>query len=159
MEADGSRRLSELDRIDESINEKIDDLFPGMSLKLHFDVPSFEDIFKAGTVKVIERDEEARDFTAYGHGAQRSIQMALIRHLADIKQDSDCSTTTLLLIDEPELYLHPFAIEQVRESLHALSLHGYQIVFSTHSAQMITCLLYTSPSPRDRQKSRMPSSA
>ena len=26
-------------------------------------------------------------------------------------------------------------------------------------AQYITCLLYTSPSPRDRQKSRMPSSA
>ena len=26
-------------------------------------------------------------------------------------------------------------------------------------AQMVTCLLYTSPSPRDRQKSRMPSSA
>ena len=26
-------------------------------------------------------------------------------------------------------------------------------------AQFITCLLYTSPSPRDRQKSRMPSSA
>ena len=25
--------------------------------------------------------------------------------------------------------------------------------------QLITCLLYTSPSPRDRQKSRMPSSA
>ena len=24
---------------------------------------------------------------------------------------------------------------------------------------MMTCLLYTSPSPRDRQKSRMPSSA
>ena len=28
----------------------------------------------------------------------------------------------------------------------------------THT-QFITCLLYTSPSPRDRQKSRMPSSA
>ena len=25
--------------------------------------------------------------------------------------------------------------------------------------QVVTCLLYTSPSPRDRQKSRMPSSA
>ena len=25
--------------------------------------------------------------------------------------------------------------------------------------QVLTCLLYTSPSPRDRQKSRMPSSA
>ena len=28
-----------------------------------------------------------------------------------------------------------------------------------HSNQYGTCLLYTSPSPRDRQKSRMPSSA
>ena len=28
----------------------------------------------------------------------------------------------------------------------------------THG-QLISCLLYTSPSPRDRQKSRMPSSA
>ena len=29
----------------------------------------------------------------------------------------------------------------------------------TYSFQDTTCLLYTSPSPRDRQKSRMPSSA
>ena len=28
-----------------------------------------------------------------------------------------------------------------------------------HGAVYLTCLLYTSPSPRDRQKSRMPSSA
>ena len=27
------------------------------------------------------------------------------------------------------------------------------------TASMLACLLYTSPSPRDRQKSRMPSSA
>ena len=29
----------------------------------------------------------------------------------------------------------------------------------THTITYTTCLLYTSPSPRDRQKSRMPSSA
>ena len=29
----------------------------------------------------------------------------------------------------------------------------------TYASQVVTCLLYTSPSPRDRQKSRMPSSA
>ena len=33
------------------------------------------------------------------------------------------------------------------------------IAFSTNGQRDITCLLYTSPSPRDRQKSRMPSSA
>lgn len=138
MSADGSRRLPELDDIDNAINEKIEDLFPGVSLKLHFEVPSFQDIFRAGTVKVLEDTDVARDFVAYGHGTQRAIQMALIRHLADVKQSLDSPTTTLLLIDEPELYMHPFAIEQVREALHSLSEHGYQVVFSTHSAQMIT---------------------
>ena len=29
----------------------------------------------------------------------------------------------------------------------------------THTSLALSCLLYTSPSPRDRQKSRMPSSA
>lgn len=138
MSAEGSRRLPELDQIDGAINEKIEDLFPGISLKLHFEVPSFQDIFRAGTVKVLEDAGAMRDFAAYGHGTQRAIQMALIRHLADVRQSIDSPTTTLLLIDEPELYMHPFAIEQVREALHSLSKHGYQVVFSTHSAQMIT---------------------
>ncbi|EHY78646.1 ATP-dependent OLD family endonuclease [Stutzerimonas stutzeri ATCC 14405 = CCUG 16156] len=138
MSASGNKRLPELDAIDTSINKKIEDLFPGISLKLHFDVPTFEEIFKAGTVRVFEQQDVGRDFSAYGHGAQRSIQMALIRHLAEVKKDAESPTTTVLLIDEPELYLHPFAIEQVREALHTLSQHGYQIIFSTHSGQMIT---------------------
>ena len=33
------------------------------------------------------------------------------------------------------------------------------VVFGGQSTEANTCLLYTSPSPRDRQKSRMPSSA
>lgn len=138
MAADGDKRLEELNDIDESINEKIDNLFPGLRLKLHFEVPNFEEIFKSGTVRVYDEAGIGRDFTSYGHGAQRSIQMALIRHLAEVKKESESPTTTLLLIDEPELYLHPFAIEQVREALHALSENGYQVLFSTHSAQMIT---------------------
>ncbi|MGE6104814.1 ATP-dependent nuclease [Aeromonas veronii] len=138
MSADGERRLDELAEIDKSINDKIENLFPGISLKLHFDVPDFEDIFNAGTVKVYENKLDGRDIASYGHGAQRSVQMALIQHLAEIKQSSDSPTTTLLLIDEPELYLHPFAIEQVREALYQLSLHGYQVIYTTHSAQMIT---------------------
>ena len=33
------------------------------------------------------------------------------------------------------------------------------IDISLHLGSLLACLLYTSPSPRDRQKSRMPSSA
>jgi predicted ATP-dependent endonuclease of OLD family len=65
--------------------------------------------------------------------------MALVQHLAEVKRGNGAQgSTTLLLIDEPELYLHPFAIEQVRQALIALSCSGYQVVISTHSAQMIT---------------------
>ena len=34
-----------------------------------------------------------------------------------------------------------------------------RLLLRKHRADLETCLLYTSPSPRDRQKSRMPSSA
>jgi hypothetical protein len=136
--AEGHARFDALSQIDQAISSKVEEFFPGISLKLHFDVPSFQELFSKGTVKVFENAVDSRDFEKFGHGAQRSIQMALIRHLAEIRQTADTPTTTLLLIDEPELYLHPFAIEQIREALHALSGHGYQVIFSTHSAQMIT---------------------
>ncbi|WP_028115647.1 AAA family ATPase [Ferrimonas senticii] len=136
--ADGNKRVDTLDKIDSSINEKIENFFPGVSLKLHFNVPDFDDIFKAGTVKVYEDQHIGREFGEYGHGAQRSIQMALIQELAEVKKNTQGESTTLLLIDEPELYLHPFAIEQVREALFGLTKNGYQVIFSTHSAQMIT---------------------
>ena len=37
--------------------------------------------------------------------------------------------------------------------------NGSAITFDNGAVTTIDCLLYTSPSPRDRQKSRMPSSA
>jgi len=139
ISSSGDMRFGELSTIDQNVNSKVNDLFPGMSVKLHFDTPTIDDLIKAGTLKVFEGAGNGRDFTSYGHGAQRSIQMALVQYLAEIKRgNNNSSSTTLLLIDEPELYLHPFAIEQVREALVALSESGYQVLISTHSAQMIT---------------------
>ena len=40
-----------------------------------------------------------------------------------------------------------------------LVMFGTVMIFSASYYKSISCLLYTSPSPRDRQKSRMPSSA
>lgn len=137
--SDGDLRFGELANIDQNVNIKVNDLFPGMSVKLHFDTPTIDELIKAGTLKVFEGQANGRDFSYYGHGAQRSIQMALVQYLAEVRRsNTDKLATTLLLIDEPELYLHPFAIEQVREALVSLSSNGYQVLISTHSAQMIT---------------------
>lgn len=139
ISSDGDMRFGELSAIDNNVNQKVNELFPGMSLKLHFDAPSFDELIKSGSVKVYEEKNQGREFSSYGHGAQRSIQMAMVQYLAEVKRgNTNQQSTTLLLVDEPELYLHPFAVEQIRKALIALSQSGYQVLLSTHSAQMVT---------------------
>ncbi len=142
ISAKGAQRFAELDQIDASINAKVRDLFPGVSVRLDFPVPLIEELIKAGTVRVFEDEDPngpGRAFGSFGHGSQRAIQMALVRHLAELRRGQAVNGgVNLLLIDEPELYLHPFAVEHIREALKTLAASGYQVVFTTHSAQMIT---------------------
>ena len=44
---------------------------------------------------------------------------------------------------------------QYKKKYHKIS----DFEMTNQNNELVTCLLYTSPSPRDRQKSRMPSSA
>lgn len=138
IDANGSNRATELIQFDSNLNSKVTEFFPGVSVKVHIPLPDLKDIFKSGTLKIFEPNNPSsgRDVSMMGHGAQRSIQMALIRHLADLRGNSQISRT-LLLIDEPELYLHPQAIEVLRYSLKKLSQAGYQVIISTHSPMMI----------------------
>ena len=140
LEADGIARAPELNAFDTAVNQKIDAFFPDVNVKIHVPTPELKDVFSKGTIKVYEQQLPiGRDVGSLGHGAQRSIQMALIQHLAQIKRANQNNlTTTLLLIDEPELYLHPQAIEIVRVALKFLSTQGYQVIFSTHTALMLT---------------------
>ena len=140
LEAEGNTRAPELTAFDQEINTKLDSFFPDITIRVHIPTPELKEIFKKGTIKVYENlHPNPKEVGTLGHGAQRSIQMTLIRHLADLKLAYQQNrTTTLLLIDEPELYLHPQAIEILRQALNILSDQGYQIVFSTHSPFMIT---------------------
>lgn len=136
---DGKERLKDFEDFDNSINKKIEDFFPGLSLNIDIPTPDITDLFKQGRLKVTEEGNRKKtDFNEMGHGAQRAIQMTLIRHLAEIIKDvSKEGKTNLLLIDEPELFLHTQAIELLRSSLKMLSNKGYQVIFTTHSPFMI----------------------
>jgi len=140
LDAGGTARATELNAFDTAVNSKVESFFPGVSIKVHVPTPELKEVFSKGTIKVFENlNPIGKDVSALGHGAQRSIQMALIRHLADIKRATGGQTSnTILLIDEPELYLHPQAIEVLRDALKTLSTQGYQVIFSTHSPFMIT---------------------
>lgn len=140
LAADGSDRAAELQILDGEMSAQLNELFPGLSLRVDISPPELPDLFKAGTVQVIENESPdiCREFESVGHGAQRCIQMALIRHLAAKNITEGSPRRTLLLIDEPELYLHPQGVEQVRLALKRLSENGYQVVFSTHSPSLLT---------------------
>lgn len=140
LDSESTLRAEELIQFDNDVNVKIETFFPGINLKVHIPTPEIKEVFSKGTIKIFETDAlQGKDISSFGHGAQRSVQMALIRHLADVRRANNNSVTnTLLLIDEPELYLHPQAIEVLRDALKQLSTEGFQVIFSTHSPFMIT---------------------
>lgn len=139
IEFDGSARIPALSEIDTGINKILNQIFPDVSVKLHFPTPNISDILKDGTLKIFENEITSRELNNFGHGTQRSIQMALIRYLAQVKKVSTTKRkTTVICIDEPELYLHPSTIHLIKDSLLTLSKNGYQILFSTHSPSLLS---------------------
>ena len=137
----GENQAAEIQSFDREVNDKLRPLFPSVRVELDIPIPTLETFLKTATLKVIDEDDGfERDINRMGAGSRRAIQMALIRYLAEIKKhhNNHYLSRTLLLIDSPELYLHPQAVELVRVALKNLSNEGYQVVFATHSAQMVT---------------------
>ena len=135
------KRADEIQAFDKEVNAALRPLFPSVKVELDIPVPTLETFLKSATIKVVDEDDGfERDISRMGAGSQRAIQMALIRYLAEIKKhhNNHDLSRKLLLIDSPELFLHPQAVELVRVALKNLSNEGYQVIFATHSAQMVT---------------------
>lgn len=140
LSASGEGRAPELEEADAGMNCQLASLFPGLTVKLHVEPPTIPDLLKVGTVRVFEEGATAmREVGSLGHGAQRAIQIALIQYLAERLRDTGATTDgrVLLLVEEPELYLHPQAVARVREALRTLSSGRFQVVVSTHSPLML----------------------
>ena len=76
----------------------------------------------------------------------------------------------LVILDEPTSGLDPVGCREIKDLILNLKARGKTIILSSHLLADVEdvcdraviyygCLLYTSPSPRDRTRSRMPSSA
>ncbi|WP_420208002.1 ATP-dependent nuclease [Candidatus Electronema sp. JC] len=137
----GENRSQHLDNFDKKASEALGGFFTGLKLNLDLPVIEAKDFFKSGDLLVEDTiTGDKRRFDQMGTGAQRAIQMALLRYLADIRrsQISETHSRRLLLIDEPELYLHPQGVRRLRQALEFLSTSGFQVIFSTHSPLMLS---------------------
>jgi len=137
LDADGEERPAEIIEFDTEANKAVALFFPDVSVRLHIPTPELDQLFKTGTIKVYENSDPGREITSMGHGAQRAVQMALVQYLAEKTGAGKLSTRRLLIVEEPELYMHPHGIEQVRSALKKLSLSGYQVLVATHSPLVI----------------------
>ena len=70
--------------------------------------------------------------------------------LADLEEINRCDKTT----NNPHR-----GMSKVKYSSNEMSHKTVYATLTSYVRRVYGCLLYTSPSPRDRQKSRMPSSA
>ena len=91
------------------------------------------------------------------HNAGRSqMAAAFLTHLAGDKVEVRSAGSA------PADSINPAVVEALKEVGIDISNEQPKVLTTSAVEQsdvVITCLLYTSPSPRDRQKSRMPSSA
>ena len=100
--------------------------------------------------------------TTYDQAIQDSH---LRQHFDDFQQKEVLPALTQALPFDKRQYLDVitsrFSNQAIADSLERICMDGYSKmqIFIRPTLQGCYCLLYTSPSPRDRQKSRMPSSA
>lgn len=140
LTTDGANRSAHLQSFDDAASNALKHFFPGLRLDLDLQVVELKEFFKAGDLHVTDvATGDRRRFHQVGTGAQRAIQMALVRYLAESANAEHVRPSRrLLLIDEPELYLHPQGVRRLRLALAQLAEAGFQVVFSTHSPLMLS---------------------
>lgn len=80
----------------------------------------------------------------HGTGLQRTFLWSALKMLAETGRHKvgtkaiDINKSKILLIEEPEAFLHPSAIREAREALYAIAkLDGWQVMTTTHSPMFI----------------------
>ena len=96
------------------------------------------------------RLDEAMVTTAWGSARDADISVFLIDAERGLNDDLETIIAKLETVSGPVVLLINKIDQIQRDKLLELTAKLHELY---------TCLLYTSPSPRDRQKSRMPSSA
>ena len=114
-----------------------------------------EDVRYVGKVEVAEA-------TKVIENVQRDINIALVNELAQIFPELDLDVEDVLSAAATKWNFHRYT-PGIGVGGHCIPVDPYYMMQRAQEvgvpAELITCLLYTSPSPRDQRGSRMPSSA
>ena len=131
----------EINKAQDGISEIIKNVFP--SYKVIFDARPEDDLektinlFKAGS-KLLMGPEHGYQSTIdrQGSGARRTLLWAALKYISETSSTND--RPHVLLLDEPELCLHPNAVREACQVLYDLPKQSnWQVMVTTHSPAFI----------------------
>jgi putative ATP-dependent endonuclease of the OLD family len=141
VEAEGApQRIGSLGVVENKIAELLRRIMPSVqSVALSVEVQDLKDLFSAGVSLAVD-DGVTTDVLAKGHGLQRCIVFTLLQTLIlnernQLVADANANSSErpiILLIEEPELYIHPQLGKLFFDVMRQFS-DTDQVIYSTHS--------------------------
>jgi predicted ATP-dependent endonuclease of OLD family len=132
-DACGLLRTDDFNKLETTLREQVRKLTGFIDADLKFTVPDVLDHYRS--LKLIVRESSYYDeFSALdmGAGIQSAIFISIMEAYRQLKRAG-----SILLIEEPEVYLYPHARRYFYNLLKNLAEHGNQIFYSTHSTEFV----------------------
>lgn len=128
---------TEFGRLMNELNNMAHTLFPNTSIHVSANLDDADKVIKP--IFDVEMESNVKTAVSYqGHGMIRTTAFQLLRFAQEfVNRTLDYPRDTILCFEEPELFLHPAASNQLRDALYNFVGENNQIIATTHSPYMI----------------------
>lgn len=132
----GDQRIDSIKKTESRLNDVLNTYMP-VELEIEFQAPTIETLLS--TPRLFADDGFRNAVENKGHGLQRAIIFSILQSYSELiaTQDSEFRKTTILGIEEPEIYMHPQAQRNIRRVFRTITKDKDQIFFTTHSPNLI----------------------
>lgn len=95
-------------------------------------------IIEGITIKDLLNNKDGIELSEAGQGTERLVIVSLIRYLAKKQNNLNKISKEFLIIEEPEIFLHPKLKKNFNLSLKKLASDGVKIILTTHDPYFIS---------------------
>lgn len=136
-ELDPQDQDSEFGKMMDDLNNVLSTVFPDSKLHASTSLSDPSSLKPSFNVEMSSNIKTSVD--NQGTGMVRAAVFGMLRYRQQwlSKKEDEDSRSLIICFEEPEIYLHPSAANQMREAIYELSSSSSQIIASTHSPYII----------------------
>ncbi|PIF14002.1 AAA family ATPase [Candidatus Pantoea floridensis] len=136
-EMDPSDANTDFGKLMRDLNGMVKSVFPESSVHVGASLEDAEKVIQP--IFNVEMESNVKTPVKYqGHGMIRATAFQLYRFAHDFyNREALIPRSTIFCFEEPEIYLHPAAANQMRDALYSLAGATCQVVATTHSPYMV----------------------